>query len=197
MQRLHFQTLLFSLLIFSSCGNDNNNTPQATQNTQQTEAIFGKNNHTASIAAPAVTEITAKWGAYLDFSEDITKVNRNTIEGLKVVSDRLVVSSDSLCRFIPDTLNTKPIASRLLVLQTRIKLLQQELGFDRLDSNKVEEYISEINTAHTIFISQMNEKFIKDGINRKQKDVEDREIEKRKRDSIFKLELQNNNSNEP
>ena len=41
----------------------------------------------------------------------------------------------------------------------------------------------------------MNEKFIKDGINQEQKDVEDREIEKRKRDSIFNLELKDNNRN--
>jgi hypothetical protein len=41
----------------------------------------------------------------------------------------------------------------------------------------------------------MNEKFMKDGINQEQKDVEDREIEKRKRDSIFKAELRDNNKN--
>lgn len=195
MQRFHFQLVLFILFLFVSCGNDTNKTPEATQRTQQTEAIFGKNNHTAAITTPTVSEITAEWGAYNDFADDISKVNRNTIEGLKVVSDRLVVSSDSLYRFIPDTLSTRPISSRLMVLQTRIKLLQQELGFDRLNPVKVEEHISEINKAHTYFISQMNEKFIKDGINQEQKDVEDREIEKIKLDAIFKAELQDNNRN--
>lgn len=195
MQRFQFQLLISCLLVFSSCGKDTNKTPEATQDIQQTEAIFGKNNHTAVIPAPAVLEITGQWGAYSDFTDDIPKINRNTIEGLKVVSDRLVISVDSLYRFIPDTLNTRPISSRLLVLQTRIKLLKQELSFDRLDSLKVEEHISEINTAHTTFISQMNEKFIKDGINQEQKDVEDREIEKRKQDSIFRLELKDNNNN--
>lgn len=195
MQRFHFQLLTLILLVFSSCGNDNNKTPGATQELQEVAAIFGKNNHTAAISAPEVSEITGQWGAYNDFADDITKVNRNSIEGLKVVTDRLVVSVDSLSRFIPDTLNTRPIGSRLLVLQTRVKLLQQQLNFDRLDSVKIEEHISEINTAHTTFITQLNEKFIKDGINQEQKDVEDREIEKRKRDSIFKLELLDNKSN--
>ncbi len=195
MQRLHIKILLLSLLIFSSCGNDKGNTTLATQDTSKSKTIFGKNNHTAAVAAPALTEITGQWGAYNDFTDDINKVNRNTIEGLKVVSNRLVVSSDSLYRFIPDTLNTKSISARLMVLQTRIKLLQQEIRFDRLDSSKVEEHISEINNAHTNFITQMNEKFIKDGINQEQKDVEDREIEKRKRDSIFNLELKDNNRN--
>ncbi len=195
MQRLHSQILLVSLLIFSSCGNDNNKTPKASQDTQLAETIYGKNNHRAAIAAPTVSEITEQWGAYNDFSDDIPKVNRNTIEGLKVVSDRLVISVDSLSRFMPDTLNTRPITSRLMVLQTRLKLLQQQLSFDRLDSLMVEEHISEINNAHTIFITQMNEKFIKDGINQEQKDVEDREIEKRKQDSIFRLELKDNNLN--
>ncbi|EDM45375.1 hypothetical protein SCB49_06197 [unidentified eubacterium SCB49] len=195
MQRLHFQALIIVLIVFTSCGNENNNTIQASQTDTQKEIIFGKNNHTAAVTAPPVIEITNNWGGYLDFSEDITKVNRNTIEGLKVVSDRLAVTTDSLYRFIPDTLNTTPIASRLLVVQTRIKLLQQQLGFDRIDSTKIEEHISEINDAHTVFISQMNEKFIKDGINQEQKEVEDREIEQRKQDSIFKLELQDNNRN--
>lgn len=195
MQRLHFQLLLIGLFLFSSCGNDKDNTPLATQNNQITTSIFGKNNHTPAVEAPRVLEITTEWGAYNDFKDDISKVNRNTIEDLKVVSDRLVVSSDSLYRFIPDTLRTNPISSRLMVLQTRIKLLQQELNFDRLDSVKIEKHISEINNAHTNFITQMNEKFIKDGINQEQKEVEDREIEQRKRDSIFRLELQDNNRN--
>jgi hypothetical protein len=195
MQRLHFQLIIFSLLVFSSCGNDNNKTLEATQEIQQVEVVFGKNNDTTPLENPAVAQITAQWGAYLDFADDIPKVNLSTIDGLRVLSSRLVVSSDSLYRFIPDTLNTRPISSRLMVLQTRIKLLHQELGFDRLDSIKVEEHISEINDAHSNFIIQMNEKFIKDGINQEQKDVQDREIEKRKRDSIFKAELRDNYKN--
>ncbi len=193
MQRFHFQTLLLVLFIFASCGNDDNSTTEASQKNLIVEAVYGKNNHTAPIPNAEVIEITEKWGAYNDFTDDITKVNRNTIEGLKVVVDRLVVSSDSLYRFIPDTLNTRPISSRLIVLETRIKLLKQALGYGRLDSIQVEENISEINMAHTNFISQMNEKFDKDAINQEQKDVEDREIEQRKLDSIFKAELQDNN----
>ncbi|MFT5079050.1 MAG: hypothetical protein ACI825_000980 [Planctomycetota bacterium] len=195
MQLLHFQLIIFSLLVFSSCENDKNKTLEATQEIQQAEVVFGKNNHNTPLENPAVAVITAQWGAYIDFADDIPKVNRSTIDKLRVLSSRLVVSSDSLYRFIPDTLNTRPISARLLVLQTRIKLLHQALGFDRLDSIRVEEHILEINDAHSNFITQMNEKFIKDGINQEQKDVEDREIEKRKRDSIFKAELRDNNKN--
>lgn len=195
MQRFQNQIFLAVLCVFFSCGNKQNNTPSATINDSAKEAVYGKNNHKATTPNPAVLEITNEWGAYNDFAEDVLRVNRNTLDGLKTVTDRLVVSSDSISRFIPDTLNTRPISSRLIVLKTRIKLLQQELGFDRIDSSRIEEHISEINNAHTYFVSQMNEKFIKDGINQEQKEVEDREIEKRKRDSIFKAELMDNNRN--
>ena len=104
------------------------------------------------------------WGAYEDFDAELKTLNGNTIEILKVKSSKLVSHLDSLIKKIPDTLNTKAIFSRVVVVKTRSLLLSQELEKPHVDSIQLQNYIDEMNISGKNLIIQINEKFEKDAI---------------------------------
>ncbi|HBC05151.1 MAG TPA: hypothetical protein DC015_13390, partial [Aequorivita sp.] len=91
-----------------------------------------------------------------------------------------------------DTLNTKPIHSRLMVLKTRSALLFQASHQATIDSLKVQQSLEEMNGAVKNLIVQLNEKFQKDKIDFTRKEDEENELKKQQRykDSIINLELQ-------
>ena len=104
------------------------------------------------------------WGAFEDFDGELKTLNGNTIEVLQVKSREMVSHLDSLMKKIPDTLNTKAIFSRVIVVKTRTHLLSQELEKPRVDSIQLQNYIDEMNISGKNLIIQINEKFEKDAI---------------------------------
>jgi hypothetical protein len=119
-------------------------------------------------------------------------VNGSNYQDLRNRSELLKQYSDSLLKNIPDTLNTKPINSRLLVLKTRSSLLFQTVHQASIDSLKVQNSMEELNLAVKNLIVQLNEKFQKDNIDFQRKEDEENELKKQQRykDSIMNLELQ-------
>jgi hypothetical protein len=137
-----------------------------------------------------------QWGAFEDFEIEAKSINGSTIDGLRTKTTRLIISLDSITKKVPDTLNTKPITSRVMVAKTRAILLNQEVQKTNIDSARVQLQIKEMNKAASNLIIQINEKFIKDAIDFQRIDNEKKEIEGRKRllDSIFKQEIKDNKS---
>lgn len=167
---------------------------QIEQEDTLSQAIFGKTTVKIPKLNETVKEVTNRWGGYQDFEDDIAKINRNTIEGLKVVTERLITQVDSLSNTVPDTLNTRPITSRLMVVQTRAKIMHQLVQRSKIDSTELEKSIAALTLANAQWVHQMNEKFAKDAIERGQKESEKKELEalKRKQDSILKAEIKDN-----
>ena len=83
---------------------------------------------------------------------------------MQIKSRELVSHLDSLMKKIPDTLNTKSIYSRVVVVKTRSLLLSQVLEKPRVDSIQLQNYIDEMNISGKNLIIQINEKFEKDAI---------------------------------
>ncbi len=61
----------------------------------------------------------------------------------------------------------------------------------KIDTSLVQESVIEMNIATNNLIVQINEKFLKDGIDRQRTDNEkkEKELRKKKTDSIFQAEL--------
>ncbi len=174
-----------------SCGKNTDELSKP-ETVNDSTAVFGKVGFVfPQISEPVQTQIL-KWGVFEEFIDEAQKINGSTFEGLRITSERLVEYSDSLVKKIPDTLNTKPINSRLIVVKTRVALLNQTAHQSRFDSLALQQNIGEFNTAVTNLIVQLNEKFLKDDIDFQRKDNEESELKKQKRfrDSVFKIELQ-------
>ena len=137
-----------------------------------------------------------QWGAFEDFEIEAKGLNGSTIDALRTNTARLISSLDSISKKVIDTLNTKPIVSRLSVAKTRAMLLQQELKSSKSDSARLQLQIREMNKAAANLIVQINEKFLKDGIDFQRLDKEKKETENQKKlDSIFKQEIEERKKN--
>ncbi|MCB0465388.1 MAG: hypothetical protein KDC78_06890 [Aequorivita sp.] len=174
-----------------SCGNSSEE-KQNQSPTNDTSIIFGnKDFDYPQLSAPA-KEQAIHWGVLEDFLLEAKNVNGSNYQTLRNRSEILREYSDSLFKNVPDTLNTKLINSRLLVLKTRSALLFQVSHQATIDSLKVQNSMDELNDAVKNLIVQLNEKFQKDNIDFQRKDDEENELKKQQRykDSIMNLELQ-------
>ena len=184
-------TLLIVTGFAISCGNasekDQNQAPS-----NDASIIFGSRDFTFPPLSPPAQEQAEHWGILEDFLSEAKNMNGSNYQKLRNLSERLREYSDSLMGKIPDTLNTKPIHSRLTVLKTRSAMLYQASHLDRIDSIKVQNSVEEMNAAIKNLIVHLNEKFQKDNIDYQRQEVEDQELKKQQRfrDSIMDLELQ-------
>lgn len=182
---------LFALVFIFSCGN----TSQENQNqapSNDASIIFGNKDFQFPQLTPPAKIQAVRWGILEDFLSEAKSANGSNYQDLRNRTEHLKEFADSLFKKIPDTLNTKPIHSRLMVLKTRSELLYQASHQGTIDSVKVQQSLEEMNTAVTNLIIQLNEKFQKDNIDFQRKEDETNELKKQKRykDSIMNLELQ-------
>lgn len=195
MNRILIFTVLSLFLCFGSYSCGDSSTKEETSVQVDNTIHYGEK----GVEFPKLSEKTkiqlAQWAVFDDFEMEATTISGSTIEELKVKTERLIAHSDSLAKKIPDTLNTKLVASRLLVVGTRSQLLHQEVHRARLDSAKIVNHINEFNFAVMNFLQQLNEKFQKDAIDEQRKDDEKKELEKQKRflDSVYQEELKDKN----
>lgn len=184
--------ILSLLLIAISCGNSEEIKVEAPEN--DASILFGdKNFEFPQLSAPS-KEQAIRWGILEDFVNEAKNANGSNYQELRNRSEFLMEYSDSLLKKIPDTLNTKAINSRLVVLKTRSELLFQTANEATIDSLKLETSLEEMNVALKNLMVQLNQKFQKDNIDFQRKENEESELKKQKRyrDSIMNLELQDN-----
>ncbi len=184
--------IAFSFLVglLFSCGNSEE--PKVADSFNDSSILFGNKEYRLPELSSPAKEQAVRWGILEDFLYEAKNVNGSNFEALRDRSERLDEYTDSLFKKIPDTLNTKSIYSRLMVIKTRTGLLRQVSHQSRIDSTKIENSINELNVSVKNFIIQLNEKFQKDFIDFQRKENEDSELKKQKRftDSVYKIELQ-------
>lgn len=188
-------TFISTILLLSysliSCGNSSEEPKPQKPTHQINSSQFGN----VSFVFPELTDEAkievSHWGAYEDFDAEVKSINGNNIEELKIKTSQLVSHIDSLTKKIPDTLNTRTINSRLIVVKTRSQLLEQEVNKSRIDSIQLQNYFAEINISVKNLMVQINEKFQKDAIDLQRVDNEKQELEKQQRflDSVYQIEL--------
>lgn len=185
-----FPLLMIVGFVFS-CGNaSEENKIQAPTN--DASIIFGNKDFEFPQLSDPAKEQAVRWGVLEDFLSEAKNANGSNYQDLRNRTERLSEYADSLFKNIPDTLDTKPIHSRLMVLKTRSSLLFQASHQATIDSSKVQQSLGEMNMAVKNLIIQLNEKFQKDKIDFTRKEDEENELKKQQRykDSILKLELQ-------
>jgi len=134
----------------------------------------------------------SNWAVFEDFDHELRNLNGRSKDVIKNMTERMVSHIDSLSKKVPDTLSSQSILSRLLIVKTRVYLLNQELNKSRPDSIRLQGSINEMNKSYANLIVQINEKFEKDAIDLQRIDDEKKELEKQKKflDSVYQSELQ-------
>lgn len=186
-----FTFFLISLIVFS-CGNNTEEVIQDPVTQKINFSKYGNNNFKLPLISNNARAEVIKWGAFEDFEEQAKTINGHTIEVIQDKSKQMVSHIDSLMKKIPDTLNTPVIFSRVLVVKTRAKLLNQEVNKVHLDSIRLQDYFNELNISIKNLITQINEKIEKDAIDMQRVDNEKQELELQKQflDSVYKAELE-------
>jgi len=190
-------TLLFLSFTLISCGNSSEESVTPLPAKQLISRLYGNTNFKFPDLTDEAKIEVSHWGAYEDFDTEVKTINGNTIEELQIRTSQLVFHIDSLTKKIPDTLNTRAIFSRMAVVKTRSKLLEQEVNKSRIDSLRLQNYFEEMNSSVKNLIVQINEKFQKDAIDLQRVTSEKQELEKQQRflDSVYQIELQDKNNN--
>lgn len=192
---LFFMRFVIPIFIFVqlliSCGNSSEDNQEA-QSQNYTSIIFGEIDYRFPELSPRVQEETVQWTVLEDFFSEVKNINGSNYDALRNASELLKTYSDSIFTKIPDTLDTKLIRSRLMVLQTRSAILEQLANQATMDSLEIQKGIREMNVAVENLVVQLNEKFLKDYIDFQRRDDEKSELKKqgRFRDSVMDLERQ-------
>lgn len=171
---------LISLLVIMGCGNSNNE-DQAPETFSDSSYIFGNPNYQLPTLSEAVKEQATSWTSLEDYLYEVKNVNGSNFEKLRNHSKQLADYSTSLFKDIPESLNNNQISSRLVVLETRSKLLSQVAYKSAIDTLDIQNSIKELNIAVENFIIQLNEKFEKDKIDLQRRHNEEQELKLQKK----------------
>jgi hypothetical protein len=121
-------------------------------------------------------------------------INQASLTTIQQRSNLLVSRMDSLTKNIPDTLNTQPIYSRVIITKTRAAIVKQVANKGRLDTLEIQKAIKQMNLATANLIIQINEKFEKDTQDNsvKNNELKEKQVLKIRLDSVYKTSAQNN-----
>ena len=121
-------------------------------------------------------------------------INQASLTTIQQRSNLLVSRMDSLTKNIPDTLNTQPIYSRVIITKTRAAIVKQVANKGRLDTLEMQKAIMQMNLATANLIIQINEKFEKDTQDNsvKNNELKEKQVLKKRLDSVYKTSAQNN-----
>ena len=183
------------LLTFAFSCNSSGEESEATQEkAQDSTAIYGS----ASIMLPkinaAATSIVNDWSIFDDFENELVAINTLSLAEIRSRSERLVSFSDSLVKTVPDTLADQSVISRLTVLKTRVRLLDQAVNSERPKAATISDCFKELNMSLANLKIRINEKLLKDKINldRRESEAAEREKQQAKLDSIAAAEMGGN-----
>lgn len=187
----HLLFFFIGLFFFFSCGNASSEDTLSQEKKVDT-LRYGGSHFKLPVLHPKANEWVQNWPIFQEFKAEMTTLKKLTLEELKVKSERLLTQTDSLSKNIPDTLFSNAIFSRLTIVKTRVSLLKQEVNKGTIRPQEIEKNLTETQNAVSNFMIQINEKVLKDKIDFQRKDDEEKELEKlqKSRDSIFKLELE-------
>ena len=186
--------LMVGALMFQSCNSDGS---QQTIISEQAEdqVQFGQANMSIPPLSKSARDLASSWGAFEDFDVALNEIDGSNIEELVNTTERLITITDSLATNIPDSLNTRPIQSRLIVVSTAVKLVLQEVNKPGADSASVAQRLSGLRESVKELYFHMDEKLQKDAIDLQRIEDEKKELEAQKKflDSVFQAELADKN----
>lgn len=197
MKRIGISLFLISVVscfvLMTACKNEQITTIDSDLESNDSIVLYGNKDLKFPVFISSAEEAASQWSVYFDFEDDVKSINPSTLSEVRSKSERLVTYVDSLVKKIPDTIDTQPIYSRIIIVNTRIKLLEQAVNSKRENSERIQLYFAEMNQSIANLKVQINEKLQKDIIDLQRKKSEEEELEKQRKkiDSIIDSEKEN------
>ena len=182
------------LLFVVSCI-DSQQTATQTKTDQVTDSkLFGQADAMLPDFSESSENYISQWPVFDDLITEVLAINQASLTTIQQRSNLLVSRMDSLTKNIPDTLNTQPIYSRVIITKTRAAIIKQVANKGRLDTLEVQKAIMQMNLATANLIIQINEKFEKDTQDNsvKNNELKEKQVLKKRLDSVYKTSAQNN-----
>lgn len=110
---------------------------------------------------PSAKETTMDWNAYTALESEMHRMKAFNISEVLNNTDNIIRISDTLQKTIPDTLQKRPVKSRLKLIKTQAKNLKQLLHFRSQDSARINESIYKLVQGYSSLNIQINEIHIK------------------------------------
>ena len=182
------------LLFVVSCI-DSQQTATQTKTDQVTDSkLFGQADAMLPDFSESSENYISQWPVFDDLITEVLAINQASLTTIQQRSNLLVSRMDSLTKNIPDTLNTQPIYSRVIITKTRAAIIKQVANKGRLDTLQMQKAIMQMNLATANLIIQINEKFEKDTQDNsvKNNELKEKQVLKKRLDSVYKTSAQNN-----
>lgn len=182
------------LLFVVSCI-DSQQTATQTKTDQVTDSkLFGQADAMLPDFSESSENYISQWPVFDDLITEVLAINQASLTTIQQRSNLLVSRMDSLTKNIPDTLNTQPIYSRVIITKTRAAIVKQVANKGRLDTLEIQKAIKQMNLATANLIIQINEKFEKDTQDNtvKNNELKEKQVLKIRLDSVYKTSAQNN-----
>ena len=182
------------LLFVVSCI-DSQQTATQTKIDQVTDSeLFGQADAMLPDFSESSENYISQWPVFDDLITEVLAINQASLTTIQQRSNLLVSRMDSLTKNIPDTLNTQPIYSRVIITKTRAAIVKQVANKGRLDTLEMQKAIMQMNLATANLIIQINEKFEKDTQDNsvKNNELKEKQVLKKRLDSVYKTSAQNN-----
>ena len=182
------------LLFVVSCI-DSQQTATQTKIDQVTDSkLFGQADAMLPDFSESSENYISQWPVFDDLITEVLAINQASLTTIQQRSNLLVSRMDSLTKNIPDTLNTQPIYSRVIITKTRAAIVKQVANKGRLDTLEMQKAILQMNLATANLIIQINEKFEKDTQDNsvKNNELKEKQVLKKRLDSVYKTSAQNN-----
>ena len=182
------------LLFVVSCI-DSQQTATQTKIDQVTDSkLFGQADAMLPDFSDSSENYISQWPVFEDLITEVLAINQASLTTIQQRSNLLVSRMDSLTKNIPDTLNTRPIYSRVIITKTRAAIVKQVANKGRLDTLEMQKAIMQMNLATANLIIQINEKFEKDTQDNsvKNNELKEKQVLKKRLDSVYKTSAQNN-----
>ena len=182
------------LLFVVSCI-DSQQTATQTKIDQVTDSkLFGQADAMLPDFSESSENYISQWPVFDDLITEVLAINQASLTTIQQRSNLLVSRMDSLIKNIPDTLNTRPIYSRVIITKTRAAIVKQVANKGRLDTLQMQKAIMQMNLATANLIIQINEKFEKDTQDNsvKNNELKEKQVLKKRLDSVYKTSAQNN-----
>ncbi len=113
------------------------------------------------ILLPEAREQAVKWVNYITAQNEITNLQSATLSEVVENARPLAQIMESLQNTVPDTLQSRAVNSRLNVLVTKAKILEQLAARREKNPEEIAKTVEEIPVEFNNFKLQLNELFLK------------------------------------
>lgn len=161
--------ILILPFLFLQCKKDNSNTtkevsskPQDSTKVAITKKQLEKLKYNDYVLSQPAENQLANWQKYQELALQLNYLKKADLSFFKTEKKQLKGFLDTLMLQLPDTINTKLVNSRVLVLQTQILKLNNNLNLHTTSTQTQLQNIQEVFAAFSNLNFQINKKLEKD-----------------------------------